>query len=276
MKERTKTIINWMIPIIVAGIVLLSITVPRAFEPFSNTVESTGHLLTYPSAPLLGYTTINAINQFAGDTTIEGLNSALLFVMTGIAIILVIAPTFMAFGFKKRENSEKLLQPVRWHLGTGIVIAAVTIGFYSAISVSAYESQNVASIERQHTLAQLQSEMLDLYFNASAKAILPQENGGGGGHFTTFAADNGSTRPIQLSDLNRYDPGSQFDFVISENITDSTITIVGISNLEGNNPDFQNADGSTGHIQIRLTVNPYEDSGFNVRRENEYLYASGQ
>ncbi|MDZ7718231.1 MAG: hypothetical protein U5K72_05355 [Balneolaceae bacterium] len=125
-------------------------------------------------------------------------------------------------------------------------------------------------------LDQLQFEMFDLHFDASAKAILPQEKGGGGGHFTTFVADDGSTRPIQLSDLDRYNPDSKFNFVISENITDSTITIIGISDLEGNNPDFQNADGTTGHIQMRLTVNPYKDSGINVKRENEWLYATNE
>lgn len=276
MKEKTKPILNWVIALFVAGGILLLSLFPQAFGAISPTIQKVGYMLTNPTMVMLEFATRSAINQFGGDMSMEGFNSALILGLTGVAIVFVIAPTLIAFGYKKSETMNSKLRPAAWHLGMGIVLTAIGFGFYSSISFSAYKSEIVVAAERQHTLDELQFEMFDLHFDASTQAILPQEKGGGGGHFTTFIADDGSTRPIQLSDLDRYNPDSKFNFVISENITDSTITIIGISNLEGNNPDFQNADGSTGRIQMRLTVNPYEDSGFNVRRENEYLYASGQ
>ncbi|NBC03263.1 MAG: hypothetical protein GVY20_06115 [Bacteroidetes bacterium] len=276
MKERTKPILNWVVALFVAVGVLLLILFPEAFGALSPTIQKLGYMLADPSMILIEFATRNAISQFGGEVGMEGFSSALILGLTGIAIIFVIAPTFIVFGYKKSETMNGKLRPAAWHLGMGIVLIAIGVGIYSSISFSTSKSDLVAATERQHALDELQFEMFDLHFDASAQAMLPQEKGGGGGHFTTFIADDGSTRSIQLSDLDRYDPGSQFDFVISENISDSTITIIGISNLEGNNPDFLNADGSTGHIQMKLTVNPYEDSGFNVQRENEYLYAAGQ
>ena len=273
MNERTKTIVNWVIPVIIAGIVLLFIMVPRAFEPFSNAAQSTGHLLTDPSAPLLRYTTIHAINQFGGEMSTEGFNSALLTGLTGVAVIFVVAPTFMAFGYKKSKDSEKLLHPATWYLGTGIVIAAVIIGIYSSINWVNSDKSIAKFADQQHASDQLQFELIDLYFDAAVQAILPHEKGGGDGAFTNFVAEDGSTRNIQLSDLPRYNPDSEFGFAISDNITDSTITIIGVSNFDGRNPDFQNAGGSTGKIQFSLTVNPFHDTSLRFKKENEVFMA---
>lgn len=276
MNERTEPILNWGIALIVAGAVLLLILFPQAFGAATPIVQKVGYMLADPSMILIEFATWNSISQFGGEVGMEGFSSALILGLTGVAIIFVIAPTLIVFGYKKSERVNSKLRPAAWHLGMGIVLIAIGFGLYSSISFSVSKSNLVAATERQHTLDQLQFEMFDLYFDASTKAILPQEIGGGGGHFTNFLANDGSTRNIQLSDLDRYNPDSKFDFVISENITDSTITITGISDQEGNNPDFQNADGSTGHIQMSLTMNPYEDSRLNIKRENEYLYASGQ
>jgi hypothetical protein len=276
MKERTKPILNWVIALFVAGGVLILSLFPQAFGAISPTIQKVGYMLTNPAMVMLEFATRNAISQFGGDLSMEGFNSAMIIGLTGVAIIFVIAPTFIVFGYKKAESMSGKIRPAAWHLGMGIVLIAIGIGFYSFISFSAYKSEVIASTERQHTLDELQFELIDLYYDASAKAIIPQEKGGGGGYFTNFTANDGSSRDIQLSDLDRYSSESQFHFVISDNVRDSTITIVGVSNLEGNNPDFQNADGSTGHIQMRLTVNPYEDSRIDMQRENEWLYVSGQ
>lgn len=276
MNERTKPILNWVIALFVAGGVLLLSLFPQAFGAISPTIQKVGYMLTNPTMVMLEFATRSAISQFGGDMSMEGFNSALILGLTGVAIIFVIAPTLIAFGYKKSETMNSKLRPAAWHLGMGISLIAIGLGFYSSISFSAYKSELVVSTERQHTLDELQFELIDLYYDASAKAIIPQERGGGGGYFTNFTADDGSTRKIQLSDLDRYNSESRFDFVISDNVTDSTITIVGVSDLEGNNPDFQNADGSIGHIQMKLKVNPYEDSRFHVQRENEWLYATNE
>lgn len=274
MNERTKTIVNWVIPIIIAGIVLLLILVPNAFEPFSNAAQRIGHLMTDPAAMLHGYATRNAINQFGGDISTEGFNSALLYGLMGITLTFVLAPSLMIFGYKKSKHSDGALYPITWHLGTGIVIAALSIGVYSSVSwVNSNETLSEYA-DWQNASDQLQFELIDLYFDAAAQAILPHEKGGGNGSFTNFVAEDGSTRNIQLSDLPRYNPDSKFGFVISDNITDSTITITGVSNYDGGNPDFQNANGSTGKLQFKLTVNPFEESSLKFKKENKMLLAN--
>jgi len=274
MNEKIKSVLNWVLALVVAGAVLLLIQFPEAFGAFSSAFQKAGYMLADPSMILIGFATRSAISQFGGGIGMEGFNTALILAIAGVAIIFILAPTMMFLGYKKAEKSVNKLRPTLWHLGAGILIAAIGYSFYTAIIWSAEKNDVMAATERQHTLDELQFELIDLYYDASAKAIIPQEKGGGGGYFTNFTANDGSSRDIQLSDLDRYSSESQFDFVISDNVTDSTITIVGVSNLEGNNPDFQNADGSTGHIQMRLTVNPYEDSRIDMQRENEWLYAS--
>ncbi|NBC66483.1 MAG: hypothetical protein GVY07_12630, partial [Bacteroidetes bacterium] len=243
MNGKTKSILNWVLAFVVAGIVMLLIQFPEAFGAYSSVFQKAGYMLADPSMILIGFATRSAINQFGGGIGMEGFNAALVLATTGVVIIFVLAPTLMFLGYKEAEKSVNKLRSALWHLGAGIVIVAIGYSFYTAFIWSAEKNDVMTATDQQHRLDELQFELIDLYYDASTKAILPQEKGGGGGHFTTFIANDGSTRPIQLSDLDRYNPDSKFDFVISENISDSTITIIGISNLEGNNPDFLNADG---------------------------------
>lgn len=274
MKEKTKIIVNWAVACAISGAVLLLILFPHAFGALTPAVQKMGYVLADPSFILIEYATRSAINQFGGDMGMEGFSSALLLGLTGVTIIFVIAPTLILFGYKKTKTSDRQLRPAAWHLGMGIVLIAIGYGLYSSVSWSSSKQNLIESTERQHALDQLQFELIDLYYNASAKAILPHSKGGGNGHFNNFITEDGSTRDIQLSDLSQYKSDSPFEFVISENVTDSMITITGVSDFEGNDPDFKNADGSNGHIQMSLTMNPYEDSRLNIRRENEPIFTS--
>lgn len=274
MNERTKIILNWALAVIISGTVFLLILFPEAFGAFTVTVQKVGYILADPAMILIEYATRNSINQFGGDMSAEGFNSALLISLLGAAIVFIIAPTLMIVGYKKSRLDDGILRPITWHIGTGVVMVAIVFGIYSSINWSSNKENLVKSTKLQHSLDDLQFELIDLYFDASATAILPREKGGGNGQFTNFLTDDGSTRDIQLSDLNRYNPNGTFEFVISEEITDSTITITGISDYNGDNPDFQNADGRTGKIQLTLTMNPYEDNRLNIKRENERLYAN--
>lgn len=274
MNERTKIILNWAIASGVAVAVLLLILFPETFGAISPAVQKVGYMLADPSVILLEFTTRNAIDQFGGNMDMEGFSSALIFGLTGIAIIFVVAPTLLLIGYKKGEDINSRFRPAIWHIGTGIVLVAVGYGIYSSINWSASKKNLIDSTERQHAMDQLQFELIDLYYNASAEVILPHEKGGGNGQFTNFISEDGATRDIQLNDLDRYNPDSRFEFKISQNVSDSTITITGISDFAGNDPDFQNANGSTGHIQLSVTVNPYEDSRLNIRRENDLMFAN--
>lgn len=274
MSERTKTILNWAVVLLTAGAVFLLILFPEAFGFFTSTVQKAGCMLADPSMIILDYATQNAINQFGGDMSKEGYNLALLVSLIGVGIILIIAPTLMIFGYEKSRFEENTLRPLTWHIGTGVVIAAIVFGIYSSINWSSNKENLIESTQLQHSLDDLQFALIDLYFDASAKAILPHEKSGGNGQFTNFIAEDGSTRNIQLSDLNRFSSNSKFEFVISEDISDSTITISGISDYDGDNPEFKNANGDTGKIQLTLTVNPYQDNRLNIKRENERHYAN--
>lgn len=278
MNEKTKTILNWAVAVVVSVLISLLILFPISLDTSTQSVgkgiQKIGFILAEPFMILTEFVTVNAINQFGGEMSMEGFNSAVTLSLIGVAVIFFIAPTLMVFGHHKTKGEKEALHPMTWHLGTGIVLAAIGFGLFSAIIWSQSKSNIIEASERQHTLDQLQFELIDLYYDAAAEAILPQEKGGGDGSFMAFEAEDGSARTIQLSDLNRYNPQSEFEFVLSENITDSTLTIIGVTNFEGNDPDFKNADGSTGHVQMSLTVNLYEDRPRRFEKENEMLYSS--
>ena len=276
MNERIKPLLNWIFVLCITGILLLFIQFPQLFGAVSPYVQKLGYMLSNPSMILLEFTTQSAISRFGGGVGMEGFSFALILGLTGAVIIFGVVPALIVFGYKKSETLNDKLRPFAWHLGMGLALIAIGIGFKASNSFFEFKSVVVASAERQHAMDRLQFELIDLYYDASATAFLPHERGGGNGHFTNFLAKDGSTRTIQLSDLDRYNPNGPFEIVISENISDSTITMTGVSDLEGNNPDFQNADGRTGRIQMTLTMNPYEDERLkrlNIKRENEWLYA---
>ena len=276
MNERIKPLLNWTVVLCIAGILLLFILFPQIFGAVSPYVQKLGYMLSNPSMILLEFTTQSAISRFGGGSGMEGFSFALIPGLTGAVIIFGVVPALLVYGYKKSETLNGKLRPAAWHVGMGIALIAIGIGFYSSVSFFEFKSDVVASAERQHAMDRLQFELIDLYYDASAKAFLPHERGGGNGHFTNFLTADGSTRTIQLSDLARYKPDGPFEIVISENVSDSTIIMTGVSDLEGNDPDFQNSDGRTGRIQMTLTMNPYEDEKLkrlNIKRENEWLYA---
>ena len=273
MNERIKSLLNWILVLFIAGILLLFILFPLIFGAVSPYVQKLGYMLSNPSMILLEFTTQSAISRFGGGSGMEGFSFALIPGLTGAVIIFGVVPALMVYGYKKSETLNDKLRPIAWHLGMGVALVAIGIGFYSSVTFFEFKSEVVASAERQHAMDRLQFELIDLYYDASATALLPHERGGGNGHFTNFLTADGSTRTIQLSDLARYNPDGPFEIVISENVSDSTIIMTGVSDMKGNDPDFQNADGRTGRIQMTLTMNPYEDERLNIKRENEWLYA---
>jgi len=273
MNERIKPLLNWILVLCIAGIVLLFILFPQRFGAVSPYLQKLGYMLSNPSMIILEFATQNAISRFGGGAGMDGFSFALILGFTGVVIIFGVVPALIVYGYKKSETLNDKLRPFAWHLGMGIALIAIGIGFKASNSFFEFKIEVVASAERQHALDRLQFELIDLYYDASATAFLPHERRGGNGHFINFLANDGSTRTIQLSDLDRYNPNGPFEIVISENVSDSTITMTGVSDLEGNDPDFQNADGRTGMIQMTLTMNPYEDERLNIKRENEWLYA---
>jgi len=273
MNERIKSLLNWILVLFIAGILLLFILFPQIFGAVSPYLQKLGYMLSNPSMIILEFATQSAISRFGGEAGMDGFNFALILGLTGVVIVFGVVPALIVYGYKKSETLNNKLRPFAWHLGMGIALIAIGIGFYSSNGFFEFKSEVVASAERQHAMDRLQFELIDLYYDASATAILPHERGGGNGHFTNFLAENGSTRTIQLSDLARYNPDGPFEVLISENVSDSTIIMTGVSDMKGNDPDFQNADGRTGRIQMTLTMNPYEDERLNIKRENEWLYA---
>jgi len=276
MNERIKPLLNWTVVLCIAGILLLFILFPQIFGVVSPYVQKLGYMLSNPSMIILEFATQSAISRFGGEAGMDGFNFALILGLTGTVIIFGVVPALMVYGYKKSETLNDKLRPIAWHLGMGVALVAIGTGFKASNSFFEFKSEVVASAERQHAMDRLQFELIDLYYDASATAFLPHERGGGNGHFTNFLTADGSTRTIQLSDLARYNPNGPFEIVISENVSDSTIIMTGVSDLEGNDPDFQNSDGRTGRIQMTLTMNPYEDEKLkrlNIKRENEWLYA---
>jgi hypothetical protein len=62
-----------------------------------------------------------------------------------------------------------------------------------------------------------------------------------------------------LKTLENYPDASPNDFVLSDLNADSTLIIYGVGYSEGPDPDFENANGEKGKIQLAVRLDPEND-----------------
>lgn len=279
MKGKIKPAIHWGVVIIIcltAGIVF---TYVRDVDVFTtgelSWVSKLEFMVTTPFLALSQYTTMDAIGRFSGEIMQEGFAEALAVALAGIAIIFIVAPFLLAKGYKRYEEGHSEYRSVGWILGASILVFSLYFSLKASKTGTISQQKMTEATSISRSTDHLRMQLTDLAFEASEKMILPQEMGGGDGSFTGFMDENGQSRTIMLSDLEGYNPGDKFSFVIGDDVSDSTITITGISNFTGNNPRFENANEESGKIQISITVTPFEDSLFELKKQNERLMTTG-
>ena len=235
----------------VTGLLYL-VTMQFRIIPADGWISSMINAGVTPSYELVKYTTIEAINQFGGreTETMEFLKSALA-TSVGLFVILVLAPWLFANGYRKLEAEEEELEeangqePARsagWYISATLLVLSILIAGTHAVTRSVIHQNNVQSAEASRTMDELRSVMMDLAFDVSEQMIQ--------------ASDGIEDQRIILESLPSYKEWEVFDIDISNQESDSLITMTGIV-VSG--PASENLDKNT----VTVHVTPWEDELFD-------------
>jgi len=210
-----------------------------------------------------------AINKFESGVASAVPHWDMRFMALGsIVMLFVVGPSLWVYGELKNEQSRNgsgLKKGLVWYLGAILIVAGLEV--VPVAVTKAVVFQNTWSMADQHRENdRLRTELLKLGFDAVETYHRPRDQGGGGGSFQ-LATGGSNLRMIQLTDLDGYPASEAMSFEMQDSTNDdSAITIYAISDKEGPDPNYSNADGRSGKIEIAITVTP--SAVFDYRQMN--------
>lgn len=263
MLERISKLNPWVFAIVLAiGVHLLIVLLAELTSGFQwyNTLI---YIFASPSFNIVAHDVVYHINEFNGDPiSTENFSNIALLSGLGVFVIFIVGPILLVKGYKQADKSDNKKQR-SWTWNTGAILiftSMVPVFISSTVGTKVYMNTN-ESIAESRDKDELRSALMNLALDASYMLFLPQEIGGGGGSFNSVGEES---RSIQLSDLDSYDSNSPYDFIIHEKITDSTITIIGVSEFKGKAENFKNLNGETGKRQLSVVVSPFKKNIFSM------------
>lgn len=266
MKDKINNINPWFIAIGIAISiqVLLSLLAMVLNFDIRNQFSELGYILSIPSMKIVAYETVQAINEFAGDPR-ETAELTGIVVAVGLSMFLmfILTPFLLLKGSQQVEKSEDSKQRNwTWYAGAVLIISIIFPVLASSTIGTKVFMNTKASAHNSRQLDMMRSELMDLAFDASYKLFLPVELGGGDGSFNGFAD---GTQPISLEDLESYSPESPFEIQIYGEVSDSSLTIVAVSESPGKNTEFENVNGAKGRQQVSVEITPFDDALYNMQ-----------
>jgi hypothetical protein len=177
--------------------------------------------------------------------------------LSGLLFLLVIGPSLWLYGeIKNRKSEDKLKKGVSWYAGAVIVIAGLLIVVPGSIfrGISFHGAWESAAVSENKDV--LRMELSRMAYDASDLYHLPRDFGGAEGDFRSIPGESDSLHAVQLSDLKSFDAASSNSFVLAPVESDSAIIIYGIGHKPGPDPDFENANGEQGKLQMAVEVTP--------------------
>ncbi|MEX0647310.1 MAG: hypothetical protein WEA56_00270 [Balneolaceae bacterium] len=258
MKEKIKLFLPWINVILVTGILIsLAILAANAGGSFINRwVLGLSTMGAVPSASLLDYSVMRAIARFGGnELSSPEFLTAFLTAGTGLVLLVIIAPFLMARGYEKMEKDGGQHRGLAWYTGSCLLVLAISTSVFATVaSVQLGKNINKSAAESRSSDL-LRAELMGLAFDAAGLMVLPQDFGGGHGSFTNFSSEENHPRNITLNDLDSYREDSEFHFSLHDNVTDSSIIIVGISGYE---------------TEQAVEVTPHDEEIFKVMRRGSW------
>lgn len=250
MSNQTKLsrLLPWMIALATA----LGLTILASY--FQNK-----WLLTSPWLFAEMVATEIAIDGFRNNSVaMDAYNLPRLQALSGLLFLLVIGPSLWLYGeIKNRESQGKLKKGVSWYAGAVIVIAGLLIVVPGSIHRGISFQGAWESAARSENKDVLRMELSRMAYDASDLYHLPRDFGGAEGDLRSVSDASGSIRDVQLSDFKSVDTTSSSNsFVLAPIESDSVITIYGIGHKSGPDPDFENANGEQGKLQMAVEVSP--------------------
>ncbi|MDZ7681231.1 MAG: hypothetical protein U5J63_05815 [Fodinibius sp.] len=257
-----KTNAYWWLPWAVVVAVVLAVG-------FITTTYANWYFMA-PWSSASQVVTLVAINEFetgiAEASPYWGMRIAAL---TGILLFFVVGPSLWIYGEIKNEaksNVDVLKKGIAWYAGAILVVAGLQVVPTTVMKAMVFhDTWSAADQHRVHD--QLRSQLFKMGYDAVELFYLPRQDGGGSGSFRVATASGSEFRDIQLTDLESYATDRAMSFYLQDTTRgDSTITIHAISDKDGPDPDYNNADGRIGKIEMAITVRPSGD--FDYERLN--------
>ncbi len=268
MSEQTK--FYRMLPWAVAIIIVIAVISTASFFNFSGL--NIYSFTPWENAQVID--TLKAINEFGEgipDTAAywEGRIAAL----AGLIVLFVIGPSLWIYSEILNQAKEissrddELKKGFAWYAGVMIIIA----GLLYAVPVTAvkgYQFQNTwDSAAKSKNIDELRSQLTKLAFDAAEQYYLSfNSDKEGSFHSIAKKSTEGSITLPDLDNFARAD-SSKNSFVLAPIQSDSIVTIYGVGYEEGPDPEFENANGKQGMLQIAVEVNPINGI-FKFAREN--------
>lgn len=258
MSEQTK--FYRMLPWAVAAVLVIAVISAASYFSFSwlNIYSLT------PWENAQSIDTVRAINEFGDgipDTAVywEGRIAAL----AGLIVLFVIGPSLWIYSEiqnqakKITSRDDELKKGFGWYAGVMIIIAGL-LYVVPVTAVKGYQFQHTwDSAAKNRNMDELRSQLTKLAFDAAEQYYLSFDSDKKGG-FHTIADKDGTKGPITLRDLDNFArvENTKNSFVLAPLQSDSVITIYGVGYEEGPDPEFKNANGAQGMLQVAVEVHP--------------------
>ena len=255
-----KTNVYWWLPWAIVVAVVAAFSVMSSYY--------TNWYFLAPWTPARIVVTEMAISKFESGVASAAPHWDMRLIALGsILATFIVGPSLWVYGELKSEHKDDgaLKKGLVWYLGAVLIVIGLEVVPVSFTKAVAF--QNTWGMADQHRENdRLRTELLKLGFDAVETYHRPRKQGGGGGSFQLATAGN-NLRPIQLSDLDAYPVGKTMRFELQDSTNaDSTITIYAISDKDGPDPDYRNADGRSGKVEIAVTVRP--SAAFDFKQMN--------
>lgn len=202
------------------------------------------HVSLMPWEAAQGVDTIRAINEFSdGSLDLNAYWRARIGALIGIILLFVLGPSLWIFGEirheRTQESGESLGKGLGWYAGITLVILGLLYAL-PGTAVKAYVFQDTwENAARSRNADQVRTELMSMSYDLAE-------------HYYVAGGWKGA---ITLEDLQSYNPNSRNDFVVASR-SDSLLKVYGIGFKNGSNPDFENANGQQGKLQLAVEITP--------------------
>jgi len=261
MSESTNnTNYSWLPWAVAVALTVLIIVVAVFYDSMYGHWLSLHNYLPWENAKRID--TIRAINEFSDGTPDSGTYwDVRIASLIGILLLFVLGPILWIYGEcrKKLGDNSSAQKGLAWYGGVVLVMLGLIYAVSSTVIKTGVYQNTWENAEKSRNVDQLQGELTTLAFDIAEAHYLSQDNRSTIKSDTVKRFLNLKLNQSDLKALENFPESSPNDFVLSEIKSDSALIIYGVGYEDGSNPDFKNANGDLGKIQLAVRVDPRGD-----------------